>query len=316
MRMRGILSLVLAAALAAGMASTTAMAASKRKITAINMEIEADIVPEGSIFSQEAEITVKSSRIDVGEYQFINDGFRWSLEDVPRLEVKLYAPEDYYFNVPSTGYTIKGGTFVTQKTEDYRQTLIVTIDLPRVGEFTQDIEEAGWSSLTTGSWSASAGAGSYQVKLYRDGKTVGTVKTTTETTYDFTEAMKKAGVYTFRVRPVNKQKPENVGEWKESPAQNVDGSMTEVLKKQEDSGEWIQDEQGWWYRTNAGTYLANCWKQIGDLWYFFGDDGYMATGWVEWNGKQYYCDLTDGHMLVNTTTPDGAVVGADGAKLP
>ena len=41
----------------------------------------------------------------------------------------------------------------------------------------------------------------------------------------------------------------------------------------------------------------------------------MATGWVDWNGKRYYCDAADGKMLVNTTTPDGYTVGADGALV-
>ena len=38
------------------------------------------------------------------------------------------------------------------------------------------------------------------------------------------------------------------------------------------------------------------------------------TGWIDWNGKQYYCDPS-GAMLANTTTPDGIQVGADGARI-
>lgn len=316
MSIKRILTLLLTAVVAAGVNSTTAMAASRHKITSISMEIKTSIAPDDSISTQEAEITVKSSRIEVGEYEFTNDGFRWSEQDVPRLKVKLYAPENYYFSIPASGYTIKGGTYVSQKTEDYRQTLIVTIDLPQVGEFTQNIETAEWSSLTTASWSASVGAGSYEVKLYRDGKAVGTTKTTTETTYNFGNAMTKSGVYTFRVRPVNKKKPENVGDWKESQAQNIDEARAEQLRQQGAFGGWKQDEWGWWYQEADGTYPVSCWKQIKDLWYFFGDNGYMATGWVDWNGKQYYCDPADGHMLVSAATPDGAFVGEDGARLP
>jgi glucan-binding YG repeat protein len=40
----------------------------------------------------------------------------------------------------------------------------------------------------------------------------------------------------------------------------------------------------------------------------------MKTGWIHWNEKDYFCDES-GAMLVNTVTPDGASVGADGAKL-
>ena len=43
-------------------------------------------------------------------------------------------------------------------------------------------------------------------------------------------------------------------------------------------------------------------------------DGYMRTGWIDWNGKQYFCDPS-GAMLENTVTPDGFQVGADGARI-
>ena len=37
----------------------------------------------------------------------------------------------------------------------------------------------------------------------------------------------------------------------------------------------------------------------------------MKTGWIDWNGKRYYCDK-NGVMLTNTTTPDGTILGYDG----
>ena len=40
----------------------------------------------------------------------------------------------------------------------------------------------------------------------------------------------------------------------------------------------------------------------------------MATGWVQVDNKWYYLDGS-GAMLANTTTPDGHVVGADGARI-
>ena len=58
------------------------------------------------------------------------------------------------------------------------------------------------------------------------------------------------------------------------------------------AGEWKQDTTGWWYINDDGSYPTNQWQEI--------------------DGKQYYFG-TDGYMLVNTTTPDGQQVGADGA---
>ncbi len=330
-----ILSFVLAAALASGFNSMTSLAAIK-KITTVSLTVEAETIPGGSIFDQQVEITVKNSKIEVGNYEFTNAGFQWSGEDIPRLEVELYAQDGYYFATTGSSFTISGGTYVSQKKEDSSQTLTVTIDLPKVSQFTQDIGEAFWNTSAIAGWSPAAGAGSYEVKLYRDGKTVGTVKKTGDTRWDFAEAMTKAGNYTFRVRPVNKEKPDNVGEWKESPVKYVDGAAAEQNRVKAAggngdlgngtsgngtsgngaSGTWKQDQTGWWYLNGDGSYTVNNWQSIDGQWYFFNEKGYMAAGWISWNGKQYYCDVQSGRMLANGMTPDGYKVGADGARIP
>jgi len=62
------------------------------------------------------------------------------------------------------------------------------------------------------------------------------------------------------------------------------------------------------------------WQLIDNIWYYFEPTaGYTqgsmkVTGWVEIEGKFYYLG-EDGKMLVNTTTPDGKKVGADGAMI-
>jgi len=61
------------------------------------------------------------------------------------------------------------------------------------------------------------------------------------------------------------------------------------------TGQWKQDEKGWWYQKADGSYITSSW---------FTDIG----------GKQYYFGA-DGYMLANTTTPDGYKVGADGAWI-
>ena len=40
----------------------------------------------------------------------------------------------------------------------------------------------------------------------------------------------------------------------------------------------------------------------------------MKTGWIDWNGKSYYCS-ENGDMLTNGMTPDNYLVGADGAWI-
>lgn len=60
------------------------------------------------------------------------------------------------------------------------------------------------------------------------------------------------------------------------------------------AGQWKSDSTGWWYQNDDGNYPVNCWQEI--------------------DGKQYYFG-SDGYMLANTKTPDGYLVGADGAWI-
>ncbi|MBS6646774.1 MAG: hypothetical protein KH366_24665 [Clostridiaceae bacterium] len=61
------------------------------------------------------------------------------------------------------------------------------------------------------------------------------------------------------------------------------------------AGEWKQDTTGWWYQNDDGSYLVNQWYQDFDgKWYYFNETGYL---------------FTDG------TTPDGRIVGSDGAWI-
>lgn len=61
--------------------------------------------------------------------------------------------------------------------------------------------------------------------------------------------------------------------------------------------QWQQDEKGWWYQQSNGLYPRGSWKWI------TGADGVT---------KCYYFN-SEGYCLLNTTTPDGYTVNADGA---
>lgn len=316
MKIKNFLALAAITLLTASTLCTTSLGASRKKIKTLDLTVKAEIFPDGSIFNQQAEVTVKGSKADVADCTFINDGFQWNEGDIPRLEVELHAADEYYFSVPTEGFTVHGGVYVAQKQEDFKETLIVTIDLPQVGEYTENIESVSWDTDTLASWPPSEGAGSYELKLFRDGKTVGAARTTDQTSYDFSDSMTKAGSYTVRVRPVNRINPESKGEWTESPLKSMDGAAASKNRERAAEHGWKQDEKGWWYHNSDGTYPMNCWESINGQWYYFGDQGYMATGWVTWNGNQYYCDMADGHMLSRTVTPDGISVGEDGARMP
>ena len=58
------------------------------------------------------------------------------------------------------------------------------------------------------------------------------------------------------------------------------------------AAEWKQDQVGWWYQNDDGSYPANCWSWIDSKCYYFNEQGYC---------------------LLDTTTPDGYTVDASGA---
>ncbi len=67
------------------------------------------------------------------------------------------------------------------------------------------------------------------------------------------------------------------------------GHSTTTANTQPDTmfGNWQQDEQGWRFMQNNGTYAANAWGRINGFWYYFGENTYMQTGWI-FVGEQWY----------------------------
>ena len=61
---------------------------------------------------------------------------------------------------------------------------------------------------------------------------------------------------------------------------------------------WVQNETGWWYDNGDGTWMASSWQ-----WLDGNQDGVAEC---------YYFD-ENGYCLLNTVTPDGYTVNADGA---
>lgn len=80
------------------------------------------------------------------------------------------------------------------------------------------------------------------------------------------------------------------------------------------AGEWKQDNIGWWYQNDDGSYVKNDWLSLNDEDYHFDQNGYMQTGLVEVNGiKRYF--YTDGRMTYNWETPEGYKVDVEGRVI-
>lgn len=133
--------------------------------------------------------------------------------------------------------------------------------------------------------------------------------------------------------------PETEGDWYRRP-EGTWGMRTP--SGQEIKTSWVVSGRSWYYIDETGTMLTGL-RKIGEKYYYFMQDpvneGKLLVGWTLWNGAWYYGSEnnetigevhfgwlkirdkwyffgTDGVMLMNTRTPDGYYVGADGAWIP
>ncbi|ETO96828.1 cell wall-binding repeat protein [Lachnoanaerobaculum sp. MSX33] len=90
------------------------------------------------------------------------------------------------------------------------------------------------------------------------------------------------------------------------------------------AGKWINDAKGWWYKEPNGSYPKSTWKQIDyngvKNWYYFDEQGYMATGWKLINDKWYYMyeNTEKGHIkgsMAYSTKVGEYKIGFDGAWI-
>ncbi len=210
----------------------------------------------------------------------------------------------------------------------------------------ETIEDNYWDEdqITIARWDEIEHATQYEVSLYRDESRVDTVKTKKES-YNFKKLMTKEGEYMFRVRPLTKKSSYRDGSWSDySESIYISPDYAEFLKnggdrndlqigpgdpKQERvladdvsvvyTAKWIPEGERWRYQKSDGTWQGPGWMQdpATQLWYYFGQDGYMMTGWIEVNGVRYYLQPS-GAMVTGQHTIDGVVYQFDlsGAWIP
>lgn len=198
--------------------------------------------------------------------------------------------------------------------------------------------------VTIARWDEIENAGRYEVTLYRNNKKIGTIKTKRKY-YDFRRMITREGDYVFRVRPLGKSSSYEDGEWSEYSLENyISKDYAELLKSGKDiddvnsgpgaqgverpltddigvvyTAKWIPEGDRWRYQKSDGTYQGAgwLWDPAAQLWYYFGEDGYMMTGWIEVNGAKYYLQPS-GAMVTGQQTIDGVAYqfDASGALIP
>lgn len=310
--------------LAAGLFTVTSFAASKKKITSIKLELK-DNLQLGSALDEEEELEIDTTadNYSVTEWEIDNEGFTWGPEHTPRVNVKISTEDDYYFSVSKDKVKIKGDEATVYKTKkEDSQTLIVTLDLKPMSERVGPIEYA-YLNGTVATWAPAQGAAAYEIYLYRDSRAVGSKRITTETSYDFGTAIRKDGEYYYKVRATGGEGTKE-GRFTESESKYVSPSDAEALaasakdaaqnQPEVTPGQWVQDQNGWRFVHPDGSQTANNWEFINNKWYFFGENSYMVTGWVQWKELWYYMG-PDGDMQTNYQTPDGHMVNGDGVMI-
>lgn len=332
--MRKALALLLLAAAIGGAGSVPSRA--EAGISALALEIDSELSIGADCREDDVEITVKKGKCTVGDMQFLNGIDRWEDHTIPKLSIYLHAEDGYYFSVKRTDITIEGGTYVSARLAS-PSILEVTVTLPSMAETLGDFSQLGWESATVAAWDRVANAKYYEVRLFCDGKGALGTEVVEEPRIDFGSQMRKAGIYSYRVRAANKRVEETKSPWVESAqASRIDEGMAEQLKSQygiqipagvtepdqmkvshyrPDQRGWIQEKAGWWYRNEDDSYTTNGWQLIDGKWYYFNSSGYMVTGWIDWNGKSYYCDPVNGDMQVSRMIEDGRRVDSTGAWI-
>lgn len=92
-------------------------------------------------------------------------------------------------------------------------------------------------------------------------------------------------------------------EVRSTPVSTNSGKQAAVLGESRDrvlEGAWKKEETGWWFSSSDGSYPKASWEKIlyqgKPQWFFFNDEGYMATGWILNKGKWYYLNPQTGAM--------------------
>lgn len=348
--MKKWLSCLLAAAMVLGMATTAQAADTKIDKVTVAFSYDAEPASGDSIGSVRAK--TDSSQYTVNYAEYMNEGDRWAVGDRPMVMVELSARDGYRFSYTSKShFSVSGGgaTFNKARIYDDGATMELQVYLKRIGGKLTGAEGLEWDG-TTAYWEEIEGAKSYEVRLYRDEKSVTTVETT-KTSYDFSANINREGSYTFVVRAVASYNG-RAGEWSDySEDYYVDEEDVPFLPN---VGRWELGQGGWWYNYGDGSYPYSTWRNINGSWYYFNRGGYMLTGWqkldgswyylapsgamltgwqyinnvwyylddsgimlTDWqyiNGKWYYMD-SSGAMYANRMTPDGHFVDASGARV-
>ena len=252
------------------------------------------------------DITLKLSTPDseyrVGEWYLSNS----NTASVPIFKVELYARSGYYFHsISSDDVELSGleAKCTGRNTKDDRETLVLTL---KIEGLEVDLDNGGDADLDSdgyGTWDEIPGAHHYEVRLYRNDRSFSSVRSTSDTSYDFSSLITRSGDYYFRVRAVGSSSSDK-GEWIESGPWYFDDPLSYDYYYDDYSGvsypgssyyTWVPSGNEWFLRLSGGTYAVNSWQFVDGNWFYFDGTGRMVTGWFYDGTNWFYLNpVSDG----------------------
>ena len=252
------------------------------------------------------DITLKLSTPDseyrVGEWYLSNS----NTASVPIFKVELYARSGYYFHsISSDDVELSGleAKCTGRNTKDDRETLVLTL---KIEGLEVDLDNGGDADLDSdgyGTWDEIPGAHHYEVRLYRNDRSFSSVRSTSDTSYDFSSLITRSGDYYFRVRAVGSSSSDK-GEWIESGSWYFDDPLSYDYYYDDYSGvsypgssyyTWVPSGNEWFLRLSGGTYAVNSWQFVDGNWFYFDGTGRMVTGWFYDGTNWFYLNpVSDG----------------------
>ena len=177
------LSLTLCAGMLAMLMAGNAMAAKEErtKISQVSLTVKSSI--EAGNDNSDVTVEAGGSGYIVDDVSVVNDEGEWTSGDVPRVEITLEADDDHYFDTMSKSKVKLRGddaTYVTSHRQNDKSTMVITVKLDAL-EGSLEIDSVEWEGEESpvARWESTDGAKSYQVRLYRGEKSVGSAVTTT-----------------------------------------------------------------------------------------------------------------------------------------
>ncbi|CIZ74884.1 CAP domain-containing protein [Streptococcus pneumoniae] len=229
----------------------------------------------------------------------------------------------------------RSGVSVTGQTGHYKSLIDPKLTYMGLAAFENPATQNGWITVAQSFGTASGGseelAGGY-------GKAIQYTEANSSQTQTFAT---KANLFDKDLNAIGNHK---------TKTENTNSSQKNRFNHSQYFGSWIQSNGRWWFKHNDGSYTSNGWEKINRTWYRFDNAGWMQTGWVKYgswyyldgsgamktgwlkdNGSWYYLQdsgamktgwmkvsgkwyyaYSSGALAINTTTPDGYRVNANG----